>query len=320
MSGFNVAELMPFYLDETDEQSPPERRPAALEQDPADAKALQEAFRILPQHQGLVRHHGVEPVNKLTHHLESLYDQLRSGKRMLDRRHARPDLPLPGRAARLSPRPPCQAARAKWTCRDRSQRWSNLARGRPTRLRRRRRPSHSAPTAARDRGSTRVRRLAVVVTFQANLPLADMKARLVLNRLSTKARILSTDPPVEQLEEIETLTSFTVVLTTETDSAELRSLADVEGVEEIRFEESTRRARRLRGPAVVRKRPIGRGAAPMQLGRSRPEPTPAPRCREPAAGAAAIRARRRAERRRSLPAESRRSPRRSASTATGSTT
>ena len=72
--------------------------------------------------------------------------------------------------------------------------------------------------------------------FQPNLPLADMKARLVLNRLSTRARILSTDPPVEQLDEIEPLTRFTVYLTAEANVDELRSLADVEGVAEIRIE------------------------------------------------------------------------------------
>ena len=76
----------------------------------------------------------------------------------------------------------------------------------------------------------------MVVIFQPNLPLADMKARLVLNRLSTKARILSTDPPVERLDEIDPLTRFTVYLTADANADELRSLADVEGVAEIQIE------------------------------------------------------------------------------------
>ena len=76
----------------------------------------------------------------------------------------------------------------------------------------------------------------LVIIFQPNLPLADMKARLVLNRLSTKARILSTDPPVERLDEIDPLTTFTVYLTADVNDDELRSLADVEGVAEIRIE------------------------------------------------------------------------------------
>jgi two-component system chemotaxis sensor kinase CheA len=74
------------------------------------------------------------------------------------------------------------------------------------------------------------------VIFRPNLPLADMKARLVFNRLSTRANILSTDPPVEQLDDIETLTRFTIYLTSDATHGELRSLADVEGVAETWIE------------------------------------------------------------------------------------
>ncbi len=86
MSGFNVAELMPFYLDETDEHiAALNDALLRLEQDPADAKALQEAFRFFHSIKGSSVIMGFVPVNKLTHHLESLYDQLRSAKRVLDR-------------------------------------------------------------------------------------------------------------------------------------------------------------------------------------------------------------------------------------------
>ena len=76
----------------------------------------------------------------------------------------------------------------------------------------------------------------LVVLFQPNLPLADMKARLILNRLSAKARILSTEPPVEQLDDVDPLTQFSLHLVSESDAAELCSLADVEGVAEVRLE------------------------------------------------------------------------------------
>ena len=82
-------------------------------------------------------------------------------------------------------------------------------------------------------------RVALTVVFQPNLPLADMKARLVLNRLSTKVRVLSTDPPVERLDETDPLTRFTILLTTDCSPDELRGLADVEGVFEIRIESLT---------------------------------------------------------------------------------
>ena len=233
MSGFNVAELMPFYLDETDEHiAALNDSLLRLEQDPADAKALQEAFRFFHSIKGSSVIMGFGPVNKLTHHLESLYDQLRSKKRVLDRAtldltfrcldelrdyhrdlraRGQSEVDLTGSIARVVEHLGQAQAPA---------------------------PAVAATTSAAggeawlEEGAA----ITVVVSFQANLPLADMKARLVLNRLSTKARILSTSPPVEQLEEIESLESFRLVVTTDADESELRSLADVEGVEKIRIE------------------------------------------------------------------------------------
>src|SRR6516165_994950 len=86
MSGFNVAELLPFYLDETDEHiAGLNDALLRLEQDPTDAKALQEAFRMFHSIKGASVVMGFHPVNRLTHHLESLFEQLRSRKRVLDR-------------------------------------------------------------------------------------------------------------------------------------------------------------------------------------------------------------------------------------------
>ena len=86
MSGFNLAELLPFYLDETDEHiAGLNDALLRLEQDPADAKALQEAFRMFHSIKGASVVMGFQPVNRLTHHMESLFEQLRSKKRTLDR-------------------------------------------------------------------------------------------------------------------------------------------------------------------------------------------------------------------------------------------
>ena len=86
MSGFNVSELLPFYLDETDEHiAALNDALLRLEQDPTDAKALAEAFRMFHSIKGASVVMGFEPVNRLTHNLESLFDQFRSKKRTLDR-------------------------------------------------------------------------------------------------------------------------------------------------------------------------------------------------------------------------------------------
>ena len=86
MSGFDLAELLPFYLDETDEHiAALNDSLLRLEQDPTDAKALQEAFRMFHSIKGASVVMGFKPVNQLTHHLESLFEELRSKKRTLDR-------------------------------------------------------------------------------------------------------------------------------------------------------------------------------------------------------------------------------------------
>ena len=278
MSGFDAAELMPFYLDETDEHiAGLNDALLRLEHDPADAKALQEAFRFFHSIKGASVVMGFVPVNRLTHHLESLYDQLRSKKRTLDRvtldltfrcldelRDYHRDLrakgesavDLSGSIARViehldaTTREPAGAG--AMTAQDLPGPALPVPESKPGS-----KPltSVAPPAPVESPASPEARpwleesaAIAVVVTFQPNLPLADMKARLVLNRLSGKARILSTTPPVEQLDEIESITRFTVLLTTDADSAELHALADVEGVAGIRIE------------TVDPSAPVGRGA------------------------------------------------------------
>src|SRR5271168_3568944 len=86
MSGFNLSELLSFYLDETDEHiAGLNDALLRLEQDPTDLKALQEAFRMFHSIKGASVVMGFKPVNQLTHHLESLFEELRSKKRSLDR-------------------------------------------------------------------------------------------------------------------------------------------------------------------------------------------------------------------------------------------
>ena len=64
MSGFNLAELLPFYLDETDEHiAALNDSLLRLEQDPTDIKALQEAFRMFHSIKGASVVMGFHPVN-----------------------------------------------------------------------------------------------------------------------------------------------------------------------------------------------------------------------------------------------------------------
>ena len=73
MADFDLAGLLPFYLDETDENiAALNDSLLRLEQDPTDARALAEAFRMFHSIKGASIVMGFEGVNKLTHILESL--------------------------------------------------------------------------------------------------------------------------------------------------------------------------------------------------------------------------------------------------------
>jgi two-component system chemotaxis sensor kinase CheA len=319
MSDFNLAELLPFYLDETDEHiAALNDALLRLEQDPTDVKALQEAFRMFHSIKGASVVMGFTPVNKLTHHLESLFDQLRSKKRTLDRptldltfrcldelRDYHRDLRAHGQSAvdlsalmtqvvdflhatstakqttespqippAVAPPPPTRQAEAP-------------ASATPA----------SPPVAQPQIGLfEQPGKIVLTVIFERNLPLADMKARLVLNRLSSKARVLSTDPPIERLDEIDPLTRFSVTMVSDSAPAELRALADVEGVAQVLVELPAAasepaphgKADRPREPAAT-PAPVHRPTAPILVpDPPHPEPEEAKSAAEKATAPASI--------------------------------
>ena len=246
MSGFNLAELLPFYLDETDEHiAGLNDALLRLEQDPTDAKALQEAFRMFHSIKGSSVVMGFKPVNQLTHHMESLFEQFRSKKRVLDRpaldltfrcldelRDYHRDLRSQGQSeVDLSGLTALVEAALHTTAAATGTSAAAAPQPAP-------RPEVAEVAAARPAPASLFEEpsgIALTVVFEADLPLADMKARLVLNRLSSRVRVLRTDPPVERLDDVESLSRFTVFLVADCDMDELRALADVEGVAQVRI-------------------------------------------------------------------------------------
>src|SRR3954465_1990036 len=85
MSGFDLASLLPYYLDETDEQiAGLSDALLKLERSPTDEPALREAFRLIHTIKGSSMVLGFGPVKDLTHQLEAYFEGLRSGKRTLN--------------------------------------------------------------------------------------------------------------------------------------------------------------------------------------------------------------------------------------------
>lgn len=246
MSGFDLADLIPLYLDETDEQIVGlGDLLLQLERSPADEKALREAFRLVHCIKGASSVMGFVQVKGLTHHLETFFEQLRAGGRALDR----PSLDLFFR---------CLDALRDYHAELRAKGESGVdfsgltalvierlglpaedSGGGPL-------PEAAAPAPApapdaRPEPSLESEQVvSLTLLFESGLRWPDMKAKLVLNRLSAKARVISTDPSIEQLEEAESLPEFTIKLAAECGIEELHALADVDGVSEIRIETGPR--------------------------------------------------------------------------------
>jgi two-component system chemotaxis sensor kinase CheA len=286
MSGFDVGELLPYYLDETDEQiSTLNDALLRLEQEPADAKSLQEAFRVAHTIKGASGMLGFEAVKHLTHDLESYFATLRDGRRALDRasldvcflcldalRDYHRDLRSGGRSEidldgpHASIRAVLQGSTAPAPAA----------------------PGPAAPTAIEavseadaELESTlsaeemETGRVGVTVTFVPGLAWRDLKAQLVLSRLASRARVLSTEPAIELLEQVgANLERFTVWLAPDADDAVLRVLADVDGVQEVLI--STEGAPAGEGVAEAAPTIEPTPAPPMPATTREPSPATAP--------------------------------------------
>lgn len=82
---FDVGKYLQLYLDECDEEIEALNHALLhLENDPADRESLNEVFRMAHRIKGSSAAMGFESVTKLTHVIESFFDDLRSGVRRLE--------------------------------------------------------------------------------------------------------------------------------------------------------------------------------------------------------------------------------------------
>ncbi|WP_435018270.1 chemotaxis protein CheA [Tundrisphaera sp. TA3] len=234
MSGFDLASLLPCYLDETDEQiAGLGAALLKLEASPADGTALRDAFRLIHTIKGSSMVLGFAPVKDLTHHLEAYFEGLRSGKRALDR--ASLDLCFLCLDALRDYHNELRAGGASAVDLAALTEQVRTIPDQP--------PPPAPPPVPVPAGLARTgppgpdlgpRAVCLTVRFEPKLPWPDMKAKLVLNRLAAKGRVIATDPPDDRFEEIEDLHQFQVWIEADGEVAELLALADVDGVAEVK--------------------------------------------------------------------------------------
>ncbi len=241
-----LAEYLQTFLDETEEQLDDlVETMLALEHDANDREHLNEAFRLIHSIKGSAGMMGFDKITVLTHRLESRFERFRSGKEQLDgpttslvlrcidylrqsNNQLREGRPLgsaaglmdelkrleeqsvaadSGDAAVRAPQPPVEAKA----------------------------DSASTPTEAPPDAVGGMSRKTLAVRFRPGLQLVELKAQLIIARLSQLGDIKATEPTLEQLAHHDRVDLFTVQLETEHGEDTLRAAADVDGVAAIDF-------------------------------------------------------------------------------------
>jgi two-component system chemotaxis sensor kinase CheA len=256
-----MAEYLRLYLDETEEQLDAlVQALLALEADSRDPRQIDEAFRLLHSIKGSSALLGLDRITALTHHLESHFVQIRSGRRTLDAAtmgvvlrcidflracngQLRAGEPL-GSGTEL-----LEQVRALEHGGD------TTAAVRPTSPRPPAVPQSDGPAAGAGR------RWRVEVHFLASLPLVELKAELVLARLAAVGRVLDSIPPRERLDQAADLTRIDVMIDTAAEPAALEAAANADGVDRV----------------IVLSEPVGVESAGVESGGvepAQPEPIP----------------------------------------------
>ena len=242
----DMSEYLQTFLDETDEQLDDlVETMLALEQSSTDPDDLNEAFRLIHSIKGSAGMMGYDNIIVLTHHLESRFERFRSGTERIDEatislvlrcidflrqcsEQLRAGQPMSSSANLLGELKRQQEQQAAGEARE-----SPPGDGEElVSAEEEEDPAQDLVLEDFDASDELVR---LVVKFKAGLQLADLKAQLVVARLSRLGDVRSTQPDVEQLSEVDLLEQIEVAIETEASIDRLRAAADVEGVESIEF-------------------------------------------------------------------------------------
>jgi two-component system, chemotaxis family, sensor kinase CheA len=229
----DMAEYIQVFIDEsTEELDHLVEAILVLEKDPSNTSALQSAFRMLHSLKGSCGMMGFEAAGNFAHQLEDQFESYRSGVKVINRE-----------ATTLMLRS------------------IDFFRDFVTRLRQGERPDHAptdlieawkrldfndqTPTSSRENRPTDAKSLGaipafsisggvrLVVTFRDGLPLADLKARLIVNKLSAIGEVIDCDPPIDEAGSFDDLRIFSLTLVTSHSIEDVRRTVKVDGVESI---------------------------------------------------------------------------------------
>lgn len=227
-----MSEYLQAYLDESDEELETlVQSLLTLEENPREVHAMNEAFRMLHSLKGSSGMMGFEGIAGLAHHLETRFDQFRSGGAVLNR--ATMDVML--KCVDFFKTFITQLRDGNTIDQNGAiliKQLESLQQTQPNDPGQSPQPGEAKPAGLISMGGGyRVR-----ITFRKGLQLADLKAKLIIARLSNIGDIVASDPPVDSIESIDDLPQFVVVVATDEPPAEVIAIANVDGVESVEID------------------------------------------------------------------------------------
>ena len=242
-----MGDYLRLYLDETDEQLDGLVETfLQLEDNPTDAQGLNEAFRLIHSIKGSSALLGFDRITTLTHHLETHFERLRSGHQELDtatinvvlrcidflrdcNRLLRAGEPLRS-AGELLDQVKALEHEAGRAAPPRQPPATASASGPPEP------PAETAPavpTAAAAEPTTTADQpphWRVGIELRPGLPMAEMKAELIVTRLAALGTVADCQPPRESFAEASRLEALEVILATAAPAADIEMAAHADGV------------------------------------------------------------------------------------------
>ena len=226
----DMVQYLQVYIDESDEELEGLAQAILhLETDPQHAESLQRSFRMLHSLKGSSGMMGFEVAANLAHQLEDRFEAFRSGRALLDRETTTLVLDCIDyfrnfvrrlRSGNYSEENPEQLlARLH-----KSAQQASADTPQPTK----RGPTDSSPAAVSITGG-----LKLIIHFRPGLQLADLKARLIISRLSSIGEIISCDPPIDEAHSFDELPLFSLTLLTGHPLEQVLRIASVDGVTSI---------------------------------------------------------------------------------------
>ncbi len=242
MPSDEMSQYLQMFVDETSEQLDAlVDALLTLETNPSSHSDLNESFRLIHSIKGAAAMMGLDSITLLTHHLENYFERLRSGIQLLDLpmmqlilkcvdflreatvklRDGEPLRSSPDLLDALVNRENLQEATEASEAAEKTPDNPN-----PTQL-----PETTKPIAVEASQSNQLVEKRLIIYFDSNIELPELKAELILARVRELAEITRLSPSIQDIASVVELRTFQIWVRTIRSDAELRAVAEVVGVE-----------------------------------------------------------------------------------------